>query len=71
MEGFVYGFVVILECVEVEYKCMVYYDLIDEIVIVWNDFVIGVDWFVVELMFLFCDVEVLIFVEIMLSLVFV
>jgi dTDP-4-dehydrorhamnose 3,5-epimerase len=46
--GFVHGFCVISDEVEVEYKCTDFYAPGDEITVAWNDPEIGVEWPVKE-----------------------
>ena len=42
--GFVHGFCVLSERVDVEYKCTDFYDPADELGVLWNDPEIGIEW---------------------------
>ncbi len=42
--GFAHGLCVLSESAEVEYKCSDLYDPADELRVLWNDPVIGIDW---------------------------
>ena len=42
--GYAHGICVISEFAEIEYKCSDYYDPKDELRIIWNDPLIGVEW---------------------------
>lgn len=46
--GFAYGFAVLSDVVDVEYKCTEYYDPDDELTGRWNDRAIGIEWSVME-----------------------
>ena len=46
--GFAHGFAVVSDVVDVEYKCTDYYDPQDELTVLWNDPVIGIEWPVQE-----------------------
>lgn len=71
--GFVYGFCVIFDVVDVMYKQSYYY--VDEIEcgIVYNDFEVGIEWLLLveQLIFFKCDVMVLCLSEIVDDLLFV
>jgi dTDP-4-dehydrorhamnose 3,5-epimerase len=42
--GFLHGFYVMTPVAELEYKCSDYYDLRDEIGVIWNDPQLGIQW---------------------------
>lgn len=59
LEGFVYGFVVLFECVLFSYLCMDVYVKEVDVGICWNDVDIVVDWLVSVLILLVKDENVL------------
>lgn len=63
-EGFVYGFCVVLEYVIFVYQCMVFYDVKVDVGICWNDFVLGIDWLIGELLLFDKDSKMLLFVDV-------
>lgn len=65
--GFVYGFYVISELVEFVYKCIDYYYLEFEVLVKYDDLIIGIQWLLVngEVLFLFGKDEVgIVFVDV-------
>jgi dTDP-4-dehydrorhamnose 3,5-epimerase len=42
--GFAHGFCVLSEWAEIEYKCTALYDPGDEMTLLWNDPVLGIEW---------------------------
>lgn len=65
--GFVYGFYVISELVEFVYKCIDYYYLEFEVLVMYDDFILNIVWLLVngEKFLLFGKDEVgLVFVDV-------